>query len=367
MKISCPMILKNEGATIYRALNSVKDFVDEFVIGIDGRTSDNTRMEIDRFLIDNNDDIDLKIYSLEWKDNFASARNEGFSKCRYETKFILDGHESVDSHSAHVIDEKLKRNDPKFEIALCEVVMYGQQGKQTVFEQPRFFRGDFKMHNKSHNVLLFDQEKNKTVKIGGVQIHHARSKKLSNERIEQRKGMNIDDLKQRIAKGDRRAQAQIACEYMAFRDWPKAVTHFREYLKNGIDLKREEYQKRINLAMCLFYNQQYDEAEQELYKAQTCNDDGRNAHLVFLAELYYYTGHFEKAIHFASHATVIPKPEQFYFLYPTFYTVEPWKIMHKSYRKIGYEKGAEWCQSMINKFGAIDDLDRGNDQSKKSA
>ena len=51
-KLSVCLVLKNEGETIYRTLDSCKLFVDEYVIGIDDKCSDNTSDEVTRFFDD---------------------------------------------------------------------------------------------------------------------------------------------------------------------------------------------------------------------------------------------------------------------------------------------------------------------------
>ena len=75
MTISTCLVLKNEGRTIYRALESVANVTDEYIIGIDKTTTDNTREEVDRFFSESAT-VTCSVYDYDFKDSFSEARNE---------------------------------------------------------------------------------------------------------------------------------------------------------------------------------------------------------------------------------------------------------------------------------------------------
>ncbi len=79
--ISLCMIVKNEEETLARCLNSIYDLVDEIII-VDTGSSDRTVEIAARFT--------EKIYRYPWNDDFASARNESFSKASMDYCMWLD-------------------------------------------------------------------------------------------------------------------------------------------------------------------------------------------------------------------------------------------------------------------------------------
>jgi glycosyltransferase involved in cell wall biosynthesis len=82
--LSLPMIVKDEEASIRKALESVKDFVDEIII-VDTGSKDKT-LEIAKEYTD-------KIYHHDWKDNFSEARNYALSLCQGDYILRLDADE----------------------------------------------------------------------------------------------------------------------------------------------------------------------------------------------------------------------------------------------------------------------------------
>ena len=71
VRISLCMIVRDEEAVLGRCLESVKGIVDEIVI-IDTGSLDGTKEEAARYTD--------QIYDFVWRDDFAAARNEAFSK-----------------------------------------------------------------------------------------------------------------------------------------------------------------------------------------------------------------------------------------------------------------------------------------------
>lgn len=76
MTLSLCMIVKNEELTLSRCLDSVADLMDEIIV-VDTGSTDETKTIAARYTD--------RIYTFEWKDDFAAARNESFAKatCSY--------------------------------------------------------------------------------------------------------------------------------------------------------------------------------------------------------------------------------------------------------------------------------------------
>lgn len=321
MLISLCIIAKNEGLTIRRALESALPFVDEFVVGIDSLTTDNTLLKVQNFFSDNK--VNGNLYTFDWEDDFSKARNDCIGKAKHDWIFILDGHEIVEN--AEKI-QKVKNNGlSDFDVYVVDIKM-NANGRETMFPQERLFRKEYNYFNKSHNVLVYDE--NKAAKINNVFINHERSEELMNKRTEQRQRMNFNDLIYRIRSGDRRAEAQIIQEYMVIKNWEMAIKSINSYL--NVDMQyNEKYQVLIKLAMCYFYNKEYGESEYALRQCERFNEDKRNAHLVFLGELYFKMGYYNQAKDVLRKALTFEKPNAFWFLYPQFYYEVPNKLLEK--------------------------------------
>ncbi len=315
------MIAKNEGETIFDALASTLPFVDEYVVGVDDLSTDNTLLEVKRFRDANL--VQMQLYKFHWENDFSKARNESIAKATNDFVFILDGHEKV--ISGHEKLNKIKNNPKGFEVFAVEVQAV-KPGYRTSFFQERMFLKTYQYHNKCHNVITFDAEK--AAKLGGVTIEHNRSDVLTEQRKRQRAEMNIEPILERIKEGDRRAKAQLPQEYFSTKDWKAAIVALNDYLKEDME-DRERYQVLIKLSMAYYWDGQHDLCELSLLAANTCNADRRNAHLVFLGQLYSVTGKYEDAKRFFELALSVPKPDFFWFLYPDFYYERPKKLLRE--------------------------------------
>lgn len=87
MTISACLIVKNEEQVLERCLSSLKCIADEFVV-VDTGSLDNTKAVAEKF--------GAKIFDLEWRDDFAYARNYAFSKCSCDYIYSADADELLD-------------------------------------------------------------------------------------------------------------------------------------------------------------------------------------------------------------------------------------------------------------------------------
>lgn len=88
--ISLCMIVKNEEAVLGRCLDSIKDVIDEIII-VDTGSTDKT-MEIAKEYTD-------KVFSFEWINDFAAARNFAFEKATCDYIMWLDADDVIDDQS----------------------------------------------------------------------------------------------------------------------------------------------------------------------------------------------------------------------------------------------------------------------------
>lgn len=315
--ISTCLILKNEGDTVYETLKSVWDVTDHYVIGVDESTEDNTSLEIARFM-NTYPGGDYTYYTFKWHNDFSRARNEGFEKAKGDYILIMDGHEKLISH--RIGEAGFDKDVYLFEIEMTS-------GKyRTRFQQARLFKKGYKMHNACHNILKYEPKD--AAKLMGTVILHKRSKELESARVEQRKQMNIPDLKVRVSNGDRRAMAQIGQEYFSYQMWEEAVDSFNYYLNQEMH-DAERYQTLLKLGMCYYHANNLFKAQETFLECDKVNFDKRNAHYVFLSEMLVQYGSYESAEFYAKKALEVTRPSFFYHLYPDFYYKVPLKILER--------------------------------------
>lgn len=94
--ISLCMIVRDEEKVLARALDGVKDCVDEIVI-VDTGSRDNTKRIAERYTD--------RIFDFEWCDDFAAARNFSFSKAEGEYILWLDADDIVTEENARLLNE----------------------------------------------------------------------------------------------------------------------------------------------------------------------------------------------------------------------------------------------------------------------
>lgn len=107
MILSACMIAKNEEKSIAKCINSYKDAVDEIIV-VDTGSSDKT-IEIAKSL-------GAMVYSLQWENDFANAKNYALSKAKGDWIIFLDADEYFEEQSSQKIRDTLKKYDNKLDI-----------------------------------------------------------------------------------------------------------------------------------------------------------------------------------------------------------------------------------------------------------
>jgi tetratricopeptide (TPR) repeat protein len=212
IKLSACLVLKNEGKTIYRCLDSIKDVVDEYIIGIDDTTDDNTVDEVCKFFneihgkdcynadminkqkaengygihLDDKNKKRTHVYFYKWQDNFSKARNEGMDKATGDYILIMDGHEYFpELHFNITFGKEIKcrellknakqylANNPHDQgyVQLYQQPFNGQI-PNNFFLQPRFYRNGFFRDYEENNGII-DLKKYKEDKTKKIRFNRA--------------------------------------------------------------------------------------------------------------------------------------------------------------------------------------------------
>lgn len=321
MDISLVMILKNEAATIERAIKSVLPIVDEVIIGIDRLTEDTTE-KIVRNLLEEKSDQGWKISKFDFKDDFSQIRNQYIAKSICSHVLILDGHEYIDQFSLKYI-QQLKKMDQPPDVVDVNVTMQDGDGL-IIFQQPRIFKKTIRYHYPIHNAILHDENR---VTMPQITIVHDQPVSRLRMRQEQRDQINIAGLQKFADEGDARAMYYTAIQHYESKRWNDAIGWFKKYIKlSAFDAER--YQARLYLATCYSNQQQYSQAEQCLYD---CFKDEvvRNEHLIALGDICFRKDKYHLALSYYRQAASFKMPYKFLIIESKHYTWWPWyKIVH---------------------------------------
>ena len=156
--ISACMMVKNEEKNLPRALESIKDWVDEIIV-VDTGSSDRT-VEIAQ-------GFGAKIYHHPWENDFSKHRNQSISYASGDWILILDADEELDQESAPQLS-KLTTAPPEVHCFLFELLNEVAVGGQTFVLHPRMFRNRVGFHYEGtvHNKpIVYGQVVRTTVKL----------------------------------------------------------------------------------------------------------------------------------------------------------------------------------------------------------
>lgn len=112
--LSLCMIVKDEGKTLERCLNSVKSFINEIII-VDTGSKDNTVEIAKKF--------NAKIYKFKWIDDFSAARNFAFSKATSDYIMWLDGDDFINEDDIKKIESLLSNMDSSYDYISAEYIL----------------------------------------------------------------------------------------------------------------------------------------------------------------------------------------------------------------------------------------------------
>jgi len=251
--ISLVMMVKNEEAGLKRAVDSVKDFVDEVIIGVD-ETSEDKTLEIAKTL--------GKVHTFKWSDSFATPRNEGIKKAKGDWILILDGHEYV---------TKIPKIDfSKIKTDAIRVTVEMEGGSK--IQSDRIIRNTVRYKNDVHTI----PNAKTWTKYLDFHIVHDRTVqdwKYRKIRNKQRDEMLVRHL---TGKKDARSLFYLAQQHRDAARWKETKDTLGEYLKIST-FKDEENLGRYYLAQAHYALKEKDKAIEVL------NSD--------IAEHHYYKGY----------------------------------------------------------------------------
>ena len=349
--VSLSMVVKDEAATLAGAINSVKDVVDEVVIGVDDSCTDNTA-EIARHYASPG-----KYFEFTWNENFSAARNEAIKRCDGDLVYIMDGHEflppdehptpmqlsrmrHIDVYSHKVLTptsfmEQIRENgfDSRFDVMCHTLAMNTDRWgiPMLFFLQPRIFRNHKGIHYESavHNHLA---GYNREMAMGcpeAILIHNM-PKEREEKRRKQRGKMNFSGLmrdvrrerKKPIAEQNARPWFYMGNSHADLGHSEKAIYWYEQYLKRS-KFGEELYQAYQQLAV-LYHRHRNDNNRALEYGMMAMRTQFRRAEpYLLLGEISLEMKDYDQALHWFGLARQIPAPHTVMFLQGPVYSFVP--------------------------------------------
>jgi len=150
--ISVCMIVKNEEEVLARGLECIKNIADEIII-VDTGSTDRT-VEIAK-------EYTQKVYSFEWIDDFAAARNFSFSKATMDYIYVADADEILDEENQEKFAQLKMDLDPQIEVVqmmYCNQLYLGTTYNFDEEYRPKLYKRirEFQWIDQVHETVLLD-------------------------------------------------------------------------------------------------------------------------------------------------------------------------------------------------------------------
>lgn len=222
--VALDSIARSDARGLERVLLSALPHVDEIVLGIDGRSDDETVQVAEAYadVVWRFQAVDIGLSDEEWANNkihFANARNLGRQRVKAPWALFLDS----DEYLARPADfrEKVRTAD--------KVGAFGIRVRVATFEQhdhQRLARTEYRWWSASHNQLAITGD----IENLDALIVHDTSLRAETEitRRTQQRESGIEDLEKAAAEGQLPALFHVAKHKLGARD-PKAIDIIQDY------------------------------------------------------------------------------------------------------------------------------------------
>ena len=247
-KISLGMIVRNEGRTLDQCLTSVASHVDEIVIGLGGKSTDNTEDIIQSWV---ERGFNIKTIPIRWTNDFSAARQIVWDACTGDYFLWLDGDDELIGGENL---RKLIRFNPNVD-AFFAGYDYAQddEGNTTCYlVRERLIRfhdqlpgRGWKWAGRIHEVLIptVEWDRNETQVSDFVVKHHKPRNKHEPDR-----NLKIlyEELENQEPNPDPRILAYLASENQSRSNFKEAILHANRFIKlSGWPEEKYQAQHRI--------------------------------------------------------------------------------------------------------------------------
>lgn len=269
VRISLPLVVKNEEQYIERCLKSIVDVVDEIVV-IDTGSYDNT-LNIVRKYTD-------KIYSFKWSDSFADVRNFALSKCTGDWILRLDADEELPEEFVVPLWEAIQNDE--FDIGLLNIYNFLEDpdkfhpAKYSVSKTARIFKNlpEIKFSGRVHEEIDDSvNELKKTHEIRVKTIQHCylkhygylRDASVLRQKYDYYAELSLADIKDKPK--DFRPYFNLGVHYFHCGKYDEAESMYRKCL----ELNKDMWMAWHDLGV-IFYRKAIEKAQPFLLESKTC-------------------------------------------------------------------------------------------------
>lgn len=255
--VSLCMIVKNEEAYLKQCLHSVKGIIDEIIL-VDTGSNDHTLSIAEKF--------GAKIYSYEWNDSFADARNFSISKATCDWILFLDADEIFDQSYQREFINLI--NDAAFDGYLFTIYNYTGKMEDKEYSIHHAFR--LMQNRKGYHFTgaiheqIVSADKEVTIlpfDVTTIVIHHYG---YLNQVIKQKgkRSRNIPLIEEQLREQPDNAfyLFNLANEYLAQQNLPKALELYYQSKENLKDLQAFTTYLYYRMIICCTLLKKYEEA-----------------------------------------------------------------------------------------------------------
>jgi glycosyltransferase involved in cell wall biosynthesis/tetratricopeptide (TPR) repeat protein len=330
MRISLSMIVRNEGRTLERTLDSIAQYVDEIVIGLAGESTDNTE-EIARKFTE-------KVISIEWNDDFSAARNEVLSHCTGDWLIWLDGDDEL-------IGGEFLRDLPSKHPHVGAFYFgydYGREQDGTTHTwlwRERLVRADlnWQWRGSIHEWLATDTP-HQVVRVEQIVVKHHREGKNDG-------GRNLRLLYKELEKTepnpDPHLLVYLGNELAGRGQFDEAIANWNRYLKltNWVE---EAYQVQTKIGRVHALRKEFDKAGVAFLRAIQIKADWVDAYLG-LAEIAFAQERWNETVEWIKAAATKEPPQTNLIVDPQDYNWKPYVLLGIAYTRLG-----AWHEALEN-------------------
>lgn len=325
MKISLGMIVRNEGKTLEKCLQSVRPFVDDIVIGLAGKSDDDTADIAEKYA-----DV---IFSIPWRDNFAEARNAVLQvQLARNPDYImwLDGDDEL--VNGHQIRRIVEMNPGVGAFHMLYDYSRDDNGKPNcILVRERIIRVDllWRWEGRIHEYLRAELP-HRTLFVDDVAVvHHGEHKTRGFRNLE----LLYRDLEESEPEPSQRLLHYLATEEMMKGSPDKAILHFQRYLARAT-WSHESYQAAHRMADIYRQTNQMDKAVGMEMAAIRIQPDWPDAYFG-LAEIAFQRGEWLSCVEWSATGFLRQPPQTSMILNPRDYDYNPLLVAGLAFANLG--------------------------------
>lgn len=366
-RFSATMPVNLEEHDVERVLASFFPVAQEWVVGVDVKSTDGTLGIVERYA----DEV-FRFDIQPW--SFAEARNRCIDRCAYPWVFMTEGHEHLDPGSIAPLRNVGAIGLDQGVVMVVRDTGGGDPNAGEQFSFPWIFRNHpelrFVDQNGVHNALQMDgyaesiEAKGPVcVRLPGViRTYHKAHETNRQQRHEQRLGMNRDALDATAdAGGPKRGRALFyaAQEHASAGDLRTAIRRMVAYLREGDTFHEQVYEAYFRLGEYLYHLQKPRLAASVLrhgipFDLKRCEIE------LLMADCYVLAGDDETARQLYAKAAGVPLPHHStMFIRNAHYRSLPWLGLSMCCHRLGERgKAANAAQACLS-------FDAGNETARK--